>query len=137
MIHPLVEKISAKLLPEFEEAAKRIRQDFPNVKVEVSGNAIGSKTTYKGYSFWLDCLIEDYYDKEDDNVWVEVGLGHLTTVPKIMAESDRKCFRNFDGSFPSEGIELTDEILEELYNFLPRLYEDLVDGIQRRISHNK
>ncbi|MEP6900799.1 MAG: hypothetical protein ABJA66_03555 [Actinomycetota bacterium] len=127
-------------MPEFEEIAEKIRQEIPNVIVTVSSDTIGSQTQFQGYDFWIECLFTSDYE-ETDNVALTVGLGHLTTTPRIEAgviwgypsgKGEEASFRNWGGIFPNEGIIVSDEVLEDLYRDLPRLYEALFEALKRR-----
>ena len=135
----LVKKLEERLLPEFEKIAEKIRQEIPNVRVDVYSDTVGSLTQYQGYGFWIDCLFTADYG-ETDNVGLDVSLGYLTTIPRICAgvgwgypsgESEAS-FRDWGGSFPNDGMIVSDEILEELYKDLPRLYEVLFEALKRR-----
>lgn len=146
MKHPLVIKLGQKLLPEFDEIAEKIRRAFERVNVNVSGTTVGSLTQYEGYSYFIDCIIEDASSDEPDNIALCVNLGHLTTRPRIdgvvcwghpsgYAEAS---FRNYSGSFPDKNsILVSDKILAELYQDLPRLYEALFDSLERRKPPNE
>ena len=138
-MHPLVEKLEKRLSPEFEEIANKIRQKIPDVAVRVYSAEVGSATKFQGYSFYIDCMFTADYG-ETDNVGLDVGLGHLTSTPRIEAGvgwgyPSGQCetsFRNWGGLFPDQGIIVTNDVLEELYKDLPRLYEALFEALQRR-----
>ena len=146
MKHPLVEKLEKRLLPEFEEVAERLRQEIPNVKVSVSSDTVGSETQYQGYGFWLECLLleitvfTESSEELPDNIGLDVSLGYLTTTPRLCADvgwgypsgSSEANFKDWSGFFPNEGMIVTDELLEELYQDLPRLYEALFEDLRRR-----
>jgi len=130
-MNPLVKKLEERLLPEFEEVAEKIRLEIPNVRVDVYSDTVGSLTQYQGYSFWIDCLFTADYG-EPDNIALDVSLGYLTTSPRICAGAGEASFRDWSGSFPNEGIMVSDEVLEDLYKDLPRLYEALFQALKRR-----
>lgn len=118
----------------------KIREEIPNVMVNVYSASVGSLTQYQGWGFYIDCALTDAFYDETDNVGLDVGLGHLTTIPKISAgvgwghpsgENETQ-FRNWGGVFPDEGIVFSDEVLEDLYKDLPRLYEALFEALKRR-----
>lgn len=146
MKHPLVEKLEKRLLPEFEEVAEKILQEILHIKVDVYSLPCGSLTTYQGHDFHIDCILMDIAtlmenpDDLPDNIALTVGLGHLTTIPKFYADvvwgypsgSLEVRFKDDDGMFPDEGMIVTDEILEELYQDLPRLYEALFEALRSR-----
>lgn len=138
MKHPLVKKLEEKLLPEYEELAKQIKVRFPNIKTSISASPTGSLTQYQGYSFYIECFFDELED-ETDSVFLGVSLGHLTTVPKIDASVDWGqplgkniiAFRDWSGTFPNDGIIVTNEVLEELYEYLPRYYEALLKALEK------
>jgi hypothetical protein len=135
-MNPLVKKLEERLLPEFEKIAERIRQEIPNVLVSVYSSSTGSLTTYQGYDFAIDCIFTDASDDEIDNTCLDVGLGYLTTTPRIYAGVGLggAQFKDWGGGFPEEGMIVTDEILEDLYRDLPRLYNSLFEVLKRRKS---
>lgn len=136
--HPLVKKLEEKLLPEFEEVAKQIKIRFPKIKTSISASPTGSLTQYQGYSFFIECSFDELED-ETDSVFLGVELGHLTAVPKIDASVDwgqpkgenEISFRNWSGIFPNDGIIVTDEVLEELFEDLPSYYEVLLKALEK------
>jgi hypothetical protein len=140
-MHPLVKKLEERHLPEFEEIAERIRREIPNVSVRVYSAEVGSLTQYQGHGFYIDCLfLGAFEDSEPDNVGLIVGLGYLTTSPRISADVgwgypsgyNEASFRDWGGIFPNEGIIVSDKVLEDLYKDLPRLYEALFEALRRR-----
>lgn len=138
--HPLVKKLEEKLLPDFRKIAERINNSFPNIIATVDSSSVGSLTEYQGHGFYIDCIIEDAFDDAPDNVCLDVGLSFLTTLPRIRAGvgwghpsgTSEAEFKDWGGGFPTEGMIVTEEILEELYNDLPRLYEALFKALERR-----
>lgn len=132
-MNPLVKKLEEKLLPEFEKIAEQINRTIPNVKASIYANAVGSLTQYQGYDFGIECLLEDALDSEPDYVVLDVSLGYLTTTPRICADVGRDAsFRDWSGRFPDEGIVVSDDVLEDLYKYLPKLYEALFKALKRR-----
>ncbi len=143
MKHPLVENLENRLLAEFEEIAEKIRQVIPHIIVTVCSMPCGSLTEYQGYDFHIDCVLTDITltvnsHNSLDNIALTVGLGHLTTIPKIHAYVGwgKAEFKDHSGVFPKDGLIVTDELLEELYQDLPRLYEALFEALQRRKPNN-
>lgn len=133
-MNSLVAKLEEKLLPEFRKIADRINQTIPNVMASAYGSSVGSLTQFQGYSFGIDCILTDASDDETDNVALDVCLGYLTTTPRICAGVGwgEASFREWSGRFPDEGIIVSDEVLEDLYKDLPRLYEALFKALKRR-----
>lgn len=139
-MNPLVSKLEEKLLPEFQKIADQINQTIPNTVARVESYEVGSLTQYQGYGFCIDCHLSDASDDEPDNVALDVSLGYLTTVRRICggvswghpSGKSEASFRNWSGMFPDEGIVVSDEVLEDLYRELPRLYEALFKALKRR-----
>ena len=137
--HPLVKKLEERLLPEFEEIAEKIRNEIPDVFVKVYSSSSGSLTEFQGRDFLIDCIFTDYY-RETDNVALGVNLCHITTIPRISADvvwGSPSCytegeFYEWYGSFTENGLKVSDEVLENLYKDLPRLYEALFTALRRR-----
>ena len=139
-MNPLVKKLEEKLLPEFEKVAAKIREEIPNILITVYSGEVGSATQFQGYDFGMDCIFTNASDDETDNVALDVCLGYLTTKPRICAGvgwghpsgKNEAEFMNWSGSFPDEGIEVSEKVLEDLYKDLPRLYEALFEALKRR-----
>ncbi|MDQ3800407.1 MAG: hypothetical protein M3384_13240, partial [Acidobacteriota bacterium] len=137
-MHPLVEKLEKRLLPEFEKIAEKIRREIPNVSVRVYSSEVGSLTQYQGHGFYIDCLLTaDYAD--NGNVGLDVSLGYLTTTPRICAavgwnhpsgHSEIGFPENRSERFPDEGVTASDAVLEDLYKNLPRLYGALFRALK-------
>lgn len=139
-MHPLVEKLEKRLLPEFEKIAEKIRREIPNASVRVYSSGVGSLTQYQGHGFYIDCILTaDCGDT--DNIGLEVSLSYLTTTPGICAyvcwghpsgHSEIGFPENWTGRFPDEGVMASDAALEDLYKNLPRLYGALFRALKRR-----
>ncbi len=138
MKHPLVKKLEEKLLPEFKKLAEEIKIRFPNIMTTIDASPTGSLTQYQGYSFYIECFFNELED-ETEEVFFGVSLGHLTTIPKIDASvgwgqplgGNITAFRNWSGVFPDDGIVVTDEVLEELYEELPNHYDALLRVLEK------
>jgi hypothetical protein len=141
---PLVKKLEERLLPEFEKVAGKIRLIIPNILVTVYSSSSGSETEFQGYDFWIDCIFTDC-NTESDNVVLGVELCHITTTPRISADvgwCSPSCyteaeFYEWHGSFTENGLIITDDVLEDLYRDLPRLYEALFEALKRRKPANE
>jgi hypothetical protein len=144
-MNSLIIKLEEKLLPEFQKIANRINQTIPNVKASAYGSSVGSLTQFQGYSFGIDCILTDASDDETDNFALDICLGYLTTTPRICAGvgwghpsgKSEASFRGWSGMFPDEGIAVSNEVLEDLYRELPRLYETLFEALRRRKPSNE
>ena len=128
----VVENLEHKLLTPFNELAERLRAEFPNVWTKVYSQSVGSLTEYQGHQIVIDCLLKDAPDDRPDNVALGVDLRHLTTVPKIDADV---CWGHPSGhveaEFSFDPIEVSDQVLTDLYSDLPRLYEALIAAVRR------
>lgn len=120
--NPLIKKLEERILPEFEKVAEKIRQEIPNIKVNVYASSSGSQTEFQGYDFWVDCIFTDCL-METDYVSLGVELCHITTIPRISADvcwGSPSCYveaelYKWHGSFTENGLIVTDEVLEDLY----------------------
>lgn len=142
-MNSIVEKLAKKLLPEFRKIADQINQTIPNVSAEVESHEAAALTEYHNYSFGISCVflggVSYEADEVADNVALEVSVFHLTTTPRINADVcwghpsghiEAEIFSNWTSS---DGLpEVSDEVLEDLYRNLPRLYEALFKALNRR-----
>jgi hypothetical protein len=132
-MHPVVEELERMLMAPFRELEERLSNQFPNVVAKVYSGNVGSLTEYQGYDFVIDCLLTDAPDDQPDNVALSVNLRHLTTNPLIDADV---CWGHPSGhievEFRPELLEVSDEVLSDLYADLPRLYEGLIEAVKRR-----
>lgn len=143
-MNPLVAKLEEKLLPEFGKIAERINKTIPNVKASAYGSSASSLTEYQGYDFFIDCIFtaDVLYEADEvaDNIALGVSLCHLTTTPKVDAYV---CWGHPSGyveaEFPdywigssNDWVIVSDDVLEDLYKNLPRLYEALFKALKRR-----
>lgn len=148
-MNPLVAKLEKKLLPEFQKIADRINQTIPNAFANTESHEVGSLTDYQGYSFCISCLFKSdiLYEADEvaDNVALVVTLFNLTTTPKIDAYV---CWGHPSGyleaEFPDNAknssnnwLIVSDEVLENLYRELPRLYKGLFNALKRRKPGNE
>ena len=134
----LVKTLETKLLVPFENLAKRLSNQFPNLRAQVYSYSVGSLTEYQGHSIGVDCLLTDAPLDETDNVALCVDLAYLTTRPRISAgvgwghpSGHSEASFGVCGS-STEWDEFSDEVLENLYAELPRLSESLVEAVRRR-----
>ena len=116
----------------FEGLAEQLSTRFPNVVARAFSGSVGSLTEYQGYHVGVECLLTDAPDNRPDNVALSVDLWHLTTTPKVDAGV---CWGHPSGHSEAEfrpgPLEVSSEILNELYVELPRLYESLVEAVNR------
>jgi len=126
----VVEILEGELIALFEDLANRVKDQFPNVSARVYSHPVGQATDYQGHSIGVDCLLHDA--PEPDNITLQVCLVHLTTEPKISADV---CWGHPSGrveaEFLSEPVDVSDEVVKNLYSDLPRLSENLVEAVQR------
>lgn len=128
-MNPLVKQLKERLLLEFEKIAERIRCEIQEVQVKVEHRFFERQEVH---AYILNCSF-GYFDEDID---LSVSL-FLQKIPRINADVcwatgyiEAEFYENYQSSagFP----EATDEILEELYKDLPRLYEALFEGLKRR-----
>ena len=134
---PLVATLEEQLIASFRELAKSICSQFSNVSAEVHSHSVGALTENQGHLIGIDCLLLDAPDDQPDNVALSVDLQHLTTIPKVDADV---CWGHPSGyieaEFSSESLEVSDEVLRDLYSQLPRLCKSLIEAIGRRKPSN-
>ncbi len=138
-MNPLVKKLEERLLPEFEEIAGKIRREVPNIGVKVLSFS-GGLGIYLGHHFSINCWLKDDYYNDNDNLDLQVSIEQITTIPRISADVfwgspsyyAEAEFYKWYGSFEENGLIVTDEVLEDLYKDLPRLYEALFEALKRR-----
>ena len=134
----LVETLEAKLLVPFENIAKRLSNQFPNVRTQVYSYSVGSLTEYQGHTIGVECLFNDASFDEPDNVALSVDLAYLTTRPRISAgvgwghPSGHSEATFGVGGSSTEWDEVSDEMFERLYAELPRLNEAFIEAVRRR-----
>lgn len=140
MLHPLVEKLEKRLLPEFEKVAAEIRQKIQNVTVRVESNSLGSEERL-AHGYCIDCLFTTDLDCKADNIALCVELSCLVSVPRIGADI---CWGSPSGYIEADfiensphSIEISDKVLEDLDKNLPRLYEALFEALRRRKPANE
>ncbi|HLM03100.1 MAG TPA: hypothetical protein VK400_18760 [Pyrinomonadaceae bacterium] len=136
-MHPLVEKLEKRLLPEFEKIAEKIRREIPNVLANIESHSSGFDE-YSGHAINISCLLTKDYFTESDNVALCIGISTLVSTPKIDA---CVCWGHPSGyiekEFADNPLEASDEILENLYKDLPHLYEALFEALKRRKPGNE
>ena len=143
-MHPLIAQIEEKLLPEFRKITERITQTIPNVSVRIESHSVGFDE-YLGHSLNISCLFTKDYPTEVDDVALCVNISHLVSTPKIDAYV---CWgypsAYLEAEFPvhnkgslNNSLTVTDEVLEDLYKKLPRLYSALFKALRRRKPNNE
>jgi hypothetical protein len=128
----LVQDLESRLLPGLQRVAQEITQQFPRVKAMVWSASVGSRTDYQGHDLGIDCLLTDARQDQTDNLALVIGIAHVTTVPSIEASV---CWGAPSGRTEAElfpaSTEVTPEIVHELEERLPLLYEALREAVGR------
>lgn len=138
-MNPLIANLEKKLLPEFQKVADRINQTIPNTSARVETHSVGSDE-YLGHSIAISCLLTKDYFTEVDDVALCVNISYLVSTPKVDAyvcwghpsgysEAD---FPDYVESSSGNSLIATDEVLEDLFKELPRLYSALFKALKRR-----
>jgi hypothetical protein len=135
-MNPLVAQLEEKLLPEFRKIADRINQTIPSVTARASSYSVGYDE-YLSHSIGISCLLQNV--DEPDNIALGVNIFRLNTTPKINADV---CWGHPSGHIEAETFtdwtksddlpDVSEEVLENLYKNLPRLYEALFKALKRR-----
>ena len=143
-MNPLIAKLEKRLLPEFQKIVDRINQTIPHISANIESHSTGYDE-YLGHSINISCLFTKDCFTEADNVALGVHIDHLVSIPKISAYV---CWGHPSGyveaNFPDYWIGssdnwliVTDDVLEDLYKNLPRLYEALFTALRRRKPLNE
>jgi hypothetical protein len=139
IMHPLVKKLEDELVPEFKKIAGQIEQTIPHVTARIESHSIGSGE-HLGHSIAISCLFTKDYPTEVDDVALSVALSHLVSTPKITASVcwgypsahvEAEFPRNVNG-MQNNSVTVSDEILKNLSEELPRLHEALFAALERR-----
>ena len=126
-----VEKLRTRLLPEFDRIVNRIHESTTFVSAKIEDHKFGSGE-FAGHSFIISLTLGNCLT-EADNVALEVALIDLTSVPKINADvAWGHPSGSYEAEFSDAYLEISNEVLEDLYKDLPRLYEALFEALERR-----
>lgn len=138
-MNSLVIKLEKRLLPEFQNITDRINKTIPNISARVESSSIGSDE-HLGHLIAISCLFTKDYFTEVDEVALCINIGCLVSTPRIDAyvcwgypsgysEADFPVY--VEGS-SNNSLVVSDEVLEDLYSSLPRLYSALFKALKRR-----
>jgi hypothetical protein len=127
-VHPLVEQIEELFLPELQQLASDLQQRHPNLKFNVWHSRVGSHTDYQGYDFGVESLFPNVAQNGTDNIALTIGVCHLTSTPKLMADVvwGHPC-GNCEASFRDDLRSIADwpvaeqSVIEELKAYFPTL----------------
>ena len=127
-----IAEIETLLMPQLEEMAAQVRQQFTHVKTNAHSYDVGSRTNYHGHSFYVDCVIADAEPQDPDNVALVVETSYLTTAPRINADV---CWGHgqVEAEVFAESQPLTPEAFEQVLGELPRLYQALRVALSGRV----
>ena len=139
-MHPLVKKLEEKLRSEFTEVVERINNFYPGV---VATFYSIEAPNFDGHDFYIDCTIENALSVQPDNLCLAVSLGSLSSTPKIdsgvswghPSGHQEIFFGDWSGKFPNDAPEASDEMIQKLFDELPKLYQALYDAIKRGKPH--
>lgn len=139
-MHPLVRQIGELFLPELERLASQMREQFPALTFNVWHSPTGALTEYQGWDVGLECVIPQAGKDAPDNVAVMIGLCHLNSRARIMAEVvwghpsghpevefRDNCLTNAD--WP----EAKPETIEEIKEFLPAMFQAFESAVERGV----
>lgn len=116
-------------MPSLEDMAARLRQQFPRVKANAYSGSVGSRTSYQGHDYGVDCFIPDAPEEDSDNIALTVDTGYLTTVPCINASV---CGGQLEAMMFQDSQPLTEETLGQVLAEMPRLYQALQAALAKR-----
>lgn len=91
------------------------------MKVNLYSNAVGSKTDWQGHDWGIDCYFPNASEQTQDNTYLSVEAGHLTTMPILNASVGWPVQKQV---FPEYQI-ADDDIIEKISQELPHFFEAL------------
>jgi hypothetical protein len=132
-MNPIVENLEANLLTPFRELAQSLREQHPNLNVNVYSHDAGVPDVNPVHIIAIDCLFTDAPFNQADNIGLVVEISRLNAQPQINADV---CWGHPSGyveaEFSSASVEVSDKVLNELYANMPRLYANLHEAVGRR-----
>jgi len=137
-VHPIVEQIEELFLPELQRLASDLQQRHPNLAFNVWHSAVGCLTDYQGYDFGVECLFPKVTQKATDNIALTIGLCHLTSTPKLMADvvwghPSGNCEASFRDNLRSidDWPVAEQSVIDELNAYFPMLARAFRSAIER------
>lgn len=119
-------------MPSLEDMAARLRQQFPRVKANAYSGSVGSRTSYQGHDYGVDCFIPDTPEEDTDNIALEIDTGYLTTAPRINAYVGwGHPNGELEASVFQDSQPLTEKTVGQVLAELPRLYQALQAALAR------
>jgi hypothetical protein len=129
----VVETLERKILPHLEAAATNLGKRYPRLTINTWSSPTGSLTEYQGHDIGIDCVDPAALDAEPCNVFLTIGVMHLTTQPLLC---DAKVAWDSEG--PASGLDLllepvlwSEEVLQNIEDRLPDLIQSLADELER------
>jgi hypothetical protein len=137
-MHPLVEQIERLFLPEVQGVASEMRGRYSSLQFNVWHAPEGSLTDYQGYSLGIECVFPRAAANASNNVALSVGVCHLASAPKLMADVVwGHPSGEVEAAFPenrhsiNEWPEATPEAVQELNRVFPKLIQAFQTAVQR------
>ena len=116
-----VSEMNTRFMPVLTHMAEQLAQDFPGMKVNLYSNPVGTKTDWQGHDWGIDCCFPNASEQTQDNTYLSVEAGHLTTKPIINASVgwpvEKQVFPEYQNA--------DDDTFEKILQELPRLFEAL------------
>jgi hypothetical protein len=131
-------ELKARFLRPLQELAEALRRQVPGRQLRVYEGPVGSATEYQGYDVGIECLLPNVSPDQPDNVALQIGVCHLTSKPRVMADvvwghpsgHVEAAFRE-DWSGNHEWPEATPDVLQAIEDDLPRLTAAFVAAVKR------
>jgi hypothetical protein len=80
----IVERLETRIRPLLEEGVRELRTGFPGISFLCASYPVGTKTTFQGHGFSLECLLPAV-GEAPDTIALEIIVRGLTTEPRYDA----------------------------------------------------
>ena len=129
-------QLEDRFLPVFRKMASEISAEFPRVHTNVWSYPVGALTDYQGHGLGVECSIPtNPVDPADqvqlENVALMINLKHLSTQPEIDSVMVSWGSGQVEAKLVSDSGEINENVLVEIENELPKLYEVLKSAVAR------
>jgi hypothetical protein len=129
-------QLEDRFLPVFRKMASEISAEFPRVHTNVWSYPVGALTDYQGHGLGVECSIPtNPVDPADqvqlENVALMINLKHLSTQPEIDSVMVSWGSGQVEAKLVSDSGEINENVLVEIENDLPKLYEVLKSAVAR------
>ncbi len=135
MSHQIVEQLERRFLPTLEVMARRLRRDFPNIRINTWSWSIGSATTDNpAHNLGIDCLFPYAPAHEAYNVALVIGVLQVKCNPYLSdlavswgAGSGDDCI---EADLLDSPIPWSEDAVSKIEAALPILFEVLIAALR-------